>query len=420
MDAAAADSRARSVLLGLGFPVEKIDGSMSKLSGGWRTRCDLACALCQRTDILLLDEPTNFLDLPSIIWLQGYINELENTTVVVVSHDRDFVDNVAEELLVLRHQKLEHFRGNLSTYESEKIKKIKWKSTMKEAQVKQNKHFEQSIANNIKAAKRSGDDKKLKQAVSRQKRVEERSGMQVNAKGHRFKLNRDLAGYHLTNRAEIDIEDFDPPPKFKFPSLPPDLRFPGTLISLEKVSFSYGKKGPQILNDITLAIHEGQRVGLVGLNGSGKSTLVNLMDGTTSPSKGTVIRHPRARVARFSQHVVEELDDMSKTDKAATALSHLLEISGGSLQEKDARAVLGSLGLQGSVASDIPIAALSGGQKVRLAFAKLIWNPPHLLILDEVTTHLDSDTIIGLIFALREYEGAVLAVSHDRHFIRCW
>jgi ATP-binding cassette subfamily F protein 3 len=420
MNAAAAESRATTVLLGLGFPVGKINDSMSKLSGGWRTRCDLACALCQSTDVLLLDEPTNFLDLPSIIWLQSYINELENTTVVVVSHDRDFVDNVAEELLILRKQKFEHFRGNLSTYEREKIKKIKWMNSMKEAQERQTKHFEQSIASNIKAAKRTGDDKKLKQAASRQKRVDERVGMQVNAKGHKFKLNRDLGGYHLTNRAAIDVPDFDPPPKFKFPSLPPDLRFPGSLVSLEKVSFSYGKKGPQILNDITLTIHEGQRVGLVGMNGSGKSTLVNLMDGTASPAKGIVTRHPRARIARFSQHVVEELDHMVKTNSSATALSHLLEITGGTMQEKDARAVLGSLGLQGPIASDVPIAALSGGQKVRLAFAKLVWNPPHLLILDEVTTHLDSDTIIGLIFALREYEGAVLAVSHDRHFIRCW
>src|ERR1700761_4574622 len=197
MDAAAAESRARTVLLGLGFALEKIDDSMSKLSGGWRTRCDLACALCHTADILLLDEPTNFLDLPSIIWLQDYITgpDLEGTTVVVVTHDRDFADATADELLILRNHKIERFRGNLSKYESEKIKKIKWMSTMKDAKDKQKKHIEQSIASNIRAAKQKGDEKKLKQAASRQKKLDDRWGLEVSAKGHRFKLNRDNAGY---------------------------------------------------------------------------------------------------------------------------------------------------------------------------------------------------------------------------------
>jgi ATP-binding cassette, subfamily F, member 3 len=419
MDSAAAESRARTVLLGLGFSAEKIDNSMSKLSGGWRTRCDLACALCQQTDILLLDEPTNFLDLPSIIWLQGYINNLESTTVVVVTHDRDFADAVAEELLIMRDQKIERFRGNLSTYESEKIKKIKWMTTMQDAQNRQKKHMEQSIMNNIRAAKKTGDDKKLKQAASRQKRVDDRLGMQVNAKGHKFKLNRDLGGYHLTSRAAIDIPDFGPPVRIKFPNLPPDLRFPGALVSLEKVCYAYSKKSPQILNEITLTIHEGERVGVVGLNGSGKTTLVNLIAASASPTSGIITKHTRAKVARFSQHVVEELDTVAASDNTLTSLKHLMDVADGALDEKNARAVLGDLGLQGRTASDIPIAALSGGQKVRLAFAKLVWSTPHLLILDEVTTHLDADTILALVYAVREYEGAVLLITHDRFFMRC-
>jgi ATPase subunit of ABC transporter with duplicated ATPase domains len=419
MDAAAAESKARTVLRGLGFSADKIDDSMSKLSGGWRTRCDLACALCQQTDILLLDEPTNFLDLPSIIWLQGYINDLESTTVVVVTHDRDFADAVAEELLIMRDQKIERFRGNLSTYESEKIKKIKWMTTMQEAQDRQKKHMEQSIQNNIRAAKRTGDDKKLKQAASRQKRVDDRVGMQVNAKGHRFKLNRDLAGYGFTRRASIEIPDFGPPVHIKFPSMPPDLRFPGALVSLEKVCYAYSKKSPQILNEISFTIHEGERIGVMGLNGSGKTTLVNLIAASASPTSGTVTKHPRARIARFSQHVVEDLDTLAATDKSLTSLKHLLDMAGGTLDESHARAILGDLGLAGRTASDVPIAALSGGQKVRLAFAKLVWSTPHLLILDEVTTHLDADTILALVYAVREYEGAVLLITHDRFFMRC-
>jgi ATP-binding cassette subfamily F protein 3 len=443
MDAEKAESRARTVLLGLGFKAEQIDAPMTNLSGGWRTRCDLACALCQTCDILLLDEPTNFLDLPSIIWLQDYINsdDLEETTVVTVTHDRDFADSVAQELLILRHQMIEVFKGNLSTYEREKLKKIRYLTKMKDGQDRQKKHMEQSIQNNIRAARKTGDDKKLKQAVSRQKKLDDRTGMQVNAKGHRFKLNRDLAGYSYTRRAGIDIPDFDPLPRIAFPALPPSLRFPGALVSLEDVEFRYPPRpkpapapassspiSPIILSGINLTIHAGERYGLAGLNGSGKSTLVHLIDGQTTPTRGAITRHPRVRIARFSQHVVEDLDrhaalshasSSSSTTSPLTALQHLIDSSSNSLDEPSARAVLGSLGLSGAAASEVPLARLSGGQKVRVALAKLVWTPPHLLVLDEVTTHLDGETILALVAALRAFEGAVLVVTHDRFFMRC-
>jgi ATP-binding cassette subfamily F protein 3 len=321
--------------------------------------------------------------------------------VVVVTHDRGFADTVADELLVLRNLKIERFKGNLSTYESERIKKAKWLTEMKDAQEKQKSHMQQSIVNAQTAAKRSGDDKKLKQAASRQKKLDERMGMQVNAKGHRFKLNRDQAGYHNSSHAAIVVPDFDPPVRIKFPPIPPDLRFPGSLVNLENISYAYpaskGKKGPEILKDISLTIHPGERVGVCGLNGSGKTTLVSLVMGTADhvsssnavaglmPTKGTVTRHPRAKFARFSQQVVEELEDFGVANPEVSSLKHLMDIAEGHLAEKEARATLGSLGLQGAIASDVPIAALSGGQKVRLAFAKLVWSPPHLLVLDEVT-----------------------------------
>ncbi|KIW04402.1 uncharacterized protein PV09_04680 [Verruconis gallopava] len=451
INADAASSRARTILLGLGFSPEQIDDSMDKLSGGWRTRCDLACALAQKADVLLLDEPTNFLDLPSIIWLQDYIRSIEDTTVVCITHDRDFADAIADELLVLRNQTIEVFSGNLSLYESERIKKAKWLTDMKEAQDKQKAHMQQSIANMQQQARKAGDDKKLKQAVSRQKKIDDRMGLQVNARGGRFKLNRDLVGYSLTRRADIEVPDFDPPVRIKLPSEPTDLRFPGALVSLENVSFSYpvtadaggsrNKRGPEILRDITLTIHPGERVGLCGLNGSGKTTLVSIVVGGGSdgapytsslsasggeqmgagltPTKGNVTRHPRARFGRFSQQVVEELEAYGAAHREITALRHLMDHAGAELPEKEARGVLGSLGLQGAVASDVPIFALSGGQKVRLALAKVVWNAPHLLVLDEVTTHLDADTILGLIIALRSYRGALLVVTHDRFFCRC-
>jgi ATPase subunit of ABC transporter with duplicated ATPase domains len=390
MDAEAAEAKARTVLLGLGFSKKRVEGPVAELSGGWRTRCDLACALAQKPDVLFLDEPTNFLDLPSVIWLEHYLKTLKDTTVVVVTHDRDFADAAAEELLVMRNQKIEVFKGNLSLYESERWKKAKWMNSMREAQEKQKAHMEKTISNNIAAAKKQGDDKKLKQAASRKKKLDDRMGMQVNAKGHKFKLNRDLGGgYYLTSRVDFETVDFDPPVRLKFPNIPPDLRFPGALVNLEKVAFGYKKNKP-IFSDVDLTIHPGERVGICGLNGSGKTTLLNLIvgigeDGSpATPTSGTITRHPRAKFARFSQLVVEQLDAFAAENPTTSALAHLIDISGGQLDNQAARGLLGSLGLQGQVVSDIPIAALSGGQKVRLAFAKLVYQPLHILVLDEV------------------------------------
>ncbi|CAG5142142.1 uncharacterized protein ALTATR162_LOCUS1086 [Alternaria atra] len=424
MDADEAEAKARVVLLGLGFKEDRIDKPVSELSGGWKTRCDLACALTQYSDVLLLDEPTNFLDLPSIIWLQEYIRNLKGTTVLITTHDRDFGDAVAEELIVLRNQVLETFRGNLSLYERERWKKARYMTKMKEAQDKQKKHIEKTIAGNIKAAKDKGDDKKLKQAASRKKKLDDRMGLQVGLKGGRFKLNRDLAGYHTSRRAEIEIPDFDPPVNLSFPHQPPELKFPGALVSLEKVSFAYpGRKKLPILTDVSLTIHPGARIGLAGLNGSGKTTLVSLImggdeEGGLAPTSGTIARHARVKIGRFSQQSVEEITALASSSPRMTALRHIMDCIGDGAQEKDARAVLGGLGLHGPTVSDVPLVLLSGGQKVRVALAKLLWPPPQLLILDEVTTHLDADTILGLVMALKEYDGALLVVTHDRFFMR--
>lgn len=429
MDAAGAEAKARSVLLGLGFSEESIEQPRANLSGGWKTRCSLAAALCQSVDLLLLDEPTNYLDLPSIIWLERYIQSIDGTTtVLVVTHDRAFGDEVAEELLVLREKQLERFRGNLSAYETDRLKTYKYMTRMKEAQDKQKKHIQATIEGNVQAARRAGDDKKLKQAAARKKKLDNRMGLEVSAKGTRFKLNRDLVGYHLKARADIEAPTFDPPAVFEIPTEPADLRFPGSLVSFEKVHFSYtvrGKKVP-ILKDIDLTIHPGDRIGIAGLNGSGKSTLVSLALGTSAtavPASGTITRHTRARFGLYTQQSVEELDVLAASRPEITALSHLLEhmtTTGTTGAEQDARALLSGLGLAGKTASDVPVALLSGGQKVRLALAKLLWpTPPHLLVLDEVTTHLDTDAIAALIAALRRYAGALLVVTHDRFFMRC-
>lgn len=332
------------------------------------------------------------MDLPAIIWLQDYITAVEDTSIIVVTHDRDFADAVADELIILRDLKLERFKGNLSAYETEKWKQIKRFTRMKDAQDKKVEHMEKSIQNNISAAKRTGDDKKLKQAVSRKKKVEERTGLEVSAKGTRFKLNRDLPGYHYANRAEIEIPEFDPPVKIVLPASPQPLRFPGPVVSCEKVTYAYPSKGralsQPVLKELDLVIHEGERVGIAGLNGSGKSTLISLITkaAKNSPEKlrgGTISIHSRARVECFSQHEVEKLEERGLAEPGLTALADMLSHADGHLNEQEARGLMGQLGLKGSVVSDVPIAALSGGQKVRLALAKAIWSSPHLLILDE-------------------------------------
>ena len=349
---------------------------------------------------------------------------MTNTTILITTHDRDFGDALAEELVLLHDQILEPFRGNLSLYELEKWKKIQYLTKMKDAKDKQKKHIEKSIAGNIRAAKDKGDDKKLKQAASRQKKLDNRWGMEVGLKGGRFKLNRDLAGYHTTQRAEIEIPDFEPPVKLTFPQQPPGLRFPGALVNMEKVSFTYpGMKKTPTLTDVSLTIHPGTRTGLAGLNGSGKTTLVSLIMGSNdpdglTPTSGSITRHARAKFGRFSQQSVEEITAIASWSPQLTALQHLMEVDDAEMEEKKARQILGGLGLHGQAVSDVPLALLSGGQKVRVALAKLLCPPPQLLILDEVTTHLDADTILGLILALKEYDGALLVITHDRFFMR--
>ena len=316
------------------------------------------------------------------------------------------------------------FSGNLSLYECERDAKIKQMTRMQGASDKKTAHMEKSIQSNLAAAKRTGDNKKLKQAASRKKKLEERTGLEVSAKGTRFKLNRDLAGYHTTSRAGIDIPQDDRQVKMSFPYQPPDLRFPGALLHIENLSFTYPEAKTPTLHSVNLAVHLGDRIGLVGANGTGKSTLVALAvgqdHGGLQTTAGVISRHPRLRLGYFSQHATEELGRIKETKgQVPTALSYLVAAAGGALSESKARSILGDMGLPGRLAADVPTVALSEGQRVRLALAELMWNPPQLLILDEITTHLDVDTIVVLIEALEAFEGAILCVTHDRFFMRC-
>lgn len=414
--------KAREVLTGLGFSDLSIEKPVDTLSGGWRMRCDLASVLVQQSDIMILDEPTNFLDLLGIIWLQKYLvnlrdDEADARTIVLVSHDRDFIDTIVEEVIILRDQKLEYHRGNLSEYEDDLRSRILFLSRMQENQDKEAARIQKTIRENIKLGKKTGDDNKLRMAKSRANKLEESAGMQRNANGNRFKKSRDRLGKHITKHAEIEIPKEEQGVTITMP-MAPDLRFPGALVSLEDVSYRYSGKLPNVLQDISLSIHIGDRVGVVGLNGSGKSTLIKIATEMVRSTKGIVTRHPRLKLAYYSQNEVENLQALGRTDMTKTALGLLAAETAGEMNEQEMRGLLGSFGLQGRTASDVPISKLSGGQLVRLGLVRILWNHPNLLVLDEVTTHLDYRTVLALIDALSVWNGAILLVSHDRYLVR--
>jgi ATPase subunit of ABC transporter with duplicated ATPase domains len=379
------ETTAANVLKGLGFSSKRMQQPFNTLSGGWKMRCQLASALIQPADLMLLDEATNYLDLSGIVWLERYIqkiNETHGTTIVIVSHDRDFLNNICEETIILRDCKLEYFKGNLAAYmedrEAQKLDRIR----KKDASERQKAHFQNTIAENIKQGKKTGDDNRLQQAKSRKKRVEERTGLQVSAKGHRFKFTRDAGGKQKLNsksivtpthnfsqglaggkkRHEITLIRDDKQILIEFP-LAAELRFPGPLISAEKISFSYAKGQTPVLEDVTLHIRLGDRIGILGLNGSGKTTLIKNLVRDLNPTKGSVTHHPRAKIGWYTQHIVEDLRAQGQSNPNLTALQILSSIT-ESMTEGELRGLLSSFGLRGDLASDVPIAKLSGGQLV--------------------------------------------------------
>lgn len=418
------EAKAKSILAGLGFSDARLTSKVSTLSGGWRMRCQLAAALLQTADVLILDEPTNFLDMLGMLWLQRYLEDLRDTSpdtaVVLVSHDRDFVNSTCDELMILRDKQLVYFQGNLESYEKSMRHEILRMSRMKEAQERQISHMTKTIANSVQQGKKTGDDNKLRQAKSRQKKLDERMGQEVSAKGGRFKLNRDLAGWHENKRNAIEVPKDEDVVSLRFPSAP-EMRFQSSLISVEGVSYKYPRTVKPALQDVNIIIHPGDRIGLLGLNGAGKTTLVQLLTSTRIPTSGSLQAYPRLKVGFYSQHTVDDLARRGAADMNITALSMLLlEASEKSIsmEEQDARKLLAGTGLVGRTVSDTPVAKLSGGQLVRLALCLLFLNPPHVFILDEPSTHLDLATVSALARALQEYDGAVVLVSHDRFMIR--
>ncbi|EIM83035.1 P-loop containing nucleoside triphosphate hydrolase protein [Stereum hirsutum FP-91666 SS1] len=415
LDASTTEARAATILNGLGFTKSMIDSPFSSLSGGWRSRCALATSLLVQSDILMLDEPSNFLDLEATLWLEQYLIS-QDRTLVLTSHDQVFLNNVVDGTIILRDKTLLYFEGTPRAFDIDERKKRKAAVKAQDALDKKKEHIETSIRKGKASAKQTGDENRLRMVKSRQKKLDERWGAETSAKGTRFKLNRDLAGYHLTNRGEIAIEEGEAKVKIAIHS-PEKLRTAGSLVHCENVSFRYPKAAKATLEGVTFTVDQGGRCAFVGANGQGKSTLAKLILGELSPTKGSIVRHPTLKIGYFSQHSVEELS----RDLKQTALGYFLdhfEKKGDKVTEMEARSCLGTLGLGGKIASDTPLGALSGGQKVRLAFALIVHRPPSLLLLDEVTTHVDAPTIQAIAVALQKFTGGIILVTHDRWFSR--
>ncbi|KAJ2884773.1 hypothetical protein FB639_001898 [Coemansia asiatica] len=306
-DAQSAEAQARAILSSLGVSEEQQDRPVSLLSGGWRMRVALAKAMFVKPDILLLDECTNHLDLAAIAWLQDYLVALEDITIVCVSHDRDFLNAVSEEIIRLKDKQLTYHPGNYDEYEQTEDELRRKKERQYASLERRREHVKKSIDNFMKHARSTNDSKVLGQVASRKKKLERMAGIDKTEDGKRFKLSY-WGGYHETMRPEIKLERAEKEVDFSIPQ-PEAMRNSGPLISLKGISFAYpsnsgsGRTGSlTVLNNVTMSIMMGDHIALLGLNGSGKSTLVNIIKGNLKPTKGTVEQQARLRIGHYTQH----------------------------------------------------------------------------------------------------------------------
>ncbi|MDN0074276.1 ATP-binding cassette domain-containing protein [Crenobacter sp. SG2303] len=368
VDAYTAEARASKLLAGLGFAPEAMSRPVSSFSGGWRMRLNLAQALMCRSDLLLLDEPTNHLDLETVLWLEEWLKGYPGT-LLVISHDRDFLDAVCTHIAEVANQSITLYTGNYSAYEEARAARLALQQAAYEKQQRQIAHLESFITRfKAKATK-------ARQAQSRVKALE--------------RLER------------ISAAHVDTPFDFHFDT-PANL--PNPLLNLDGIAIGYGDK--PILSRISLSVEGGSRIGLLGVNGAGKSTLVKLLADELAPMTGKLTKAQTLKIGYFAQHQLETL----REDESP--LWHVQKLA-PEAREQDLRTFLGGFNFHGDAAL-APVGPMSGGEKARLALALIVWEKPNLLLLDEPTNHLDLEMRHALTMALQDFPGALIVVSHDR------
>ncbi|HDZ55667.1 MAG TPA: ATP-binding cassette domain-containing protein [Pseudomonas xinjiangensis] len=371
-DGFSADSRARTLLAGLGFSTEQCDSRVGDFSGGWRMRLNLAQALMCPSDLLLLDEPTNHLDLDAILWLEDWLKAYQGT-LLLISHDRDFLDGVVEHIVHVEAQRLTLYRGGYTQFERTRAERLTQQQAAFEKQQAQREHMQRYIARFRAQAT------KAKQAQSRIKALERMES---------------LSPAHLDSPFSFSFREADSQ------SSP--------LIDLHEGVLGYGDTA--ILHNIKLQLVPGARIGVLGPNGAGKSTLIKTLAGSLPLLGGELKTGEHLAIGYFAQHQLDSLD------AKASPLLHLARIAPQE-REQTLRNFLGGFDFHGARAEE-PVLHFSGGEKARLALALIAWQKPNLLLLDEPTNHLDMEMRHALTLALQGFEGAMLLVSHDRALIR--
>ncbi|MCJ8293044.1 MAG: ATP-binding cassette domain-containing protein [Colwellia sp.] len=370
-------ARAGELLHGLGFLQSQLANPVKDFSGGWRMRLNLAQALISRADLLLLDEPTNHLDLDAVIWLQRWLKRFTGT-LVLISHDRDFLDTVIGQILHIEHQQAKLYSGNYTSFERQRREHLAQQDAQYQKQQKEAAHLTAFVDRfRAKASK-------AKQAQSRLKRLE--------------KLP-DLAPAHVDSQFTFSFEQ------------PESLPYP--LLSLKESQCGYPKSdhGEQvtILNDVGLTLVPGSRIGLLGRNGAGKSTLIKSLAGDIALLNGERYCAQELKIGYFSQHQLEQLH------LASSPVDHILRAK-PALGEPQARTFLGKFGFSGDQPLE-PVTNMSGGEKARLVLALIVLEKPQLLLLDEPTNHLDLEMRQALVMALQDFEGAIILIAHDRFLL---
>jgi len=371
-DGFSADSRARTLLAGLGFTAEQCESRVGDFSGGWRMRLNLAQTLMSPSDLMLLDEPTNHLDLDAILWLEDWLKSYPGT-LLLISHDRDFLDAVVEHIVHVESRKLTLYRGGYSQFERTRAERLAQQQAAFEKQQAQREHMQKYIARFRAQAT------KARQAQSRLKALE------------RMEL---LSPAHVDSPFNFSFREAD---NQSNPLL--DLR-EGTL----------GYDGQAILQNVKLQLAPGARIGVLGPNGAGKSTLIRTLAGSLPLIAGELKTGEHLAIGYFAQHQLDSLDPK------ASPLLHLARLA-PQAREQELRNFLGGFDFHGSRAEE-PVLHFSGGEKARLALALIAWQKPNLLLLDEPTNHLDMEMRHALTLALQAFDGAMLLVSHDRALIR--